>query len=88
MWVNPKEHKIVGACLESLRTNSGLTQVALAKKLKKPQSFVSSYEAGQRRIDLLELARIAAALGGDPAAISAEIFEALEQQKPRGRRRT
>jgi transcriptional regulator with XRE-family HTH domain len=88
VWINPNEHKLVGGCLANLRTDAGVTQVELAKRLKKPQSFVSSYEGGQRRIDLLELARIAAALRADPRSICVQIFDALNtQKKAPGRRR-
>jgi transcriptional regulator with XRE-family HTH domain len=45
----------------------------LAKLLRKPQSFVSNYERGQRRIDVLELLRIVDALEGDARAVFAEI---------------
>ena len=48
--------------LKSTRESAGLTQTALAKKLKRPQSFVSKYECGERRLDLIELREICAAL--------------------------
>lgn len=73
MWVHPDEHKIVGEVLASVRKRAGLTQVELAIRLGKPQSFVSAYEAGQRRIDVLELLLIADAMTADPQAIFAEI---------------
>jgi transcriptional regulator with XRE-family HTH domain len=47
------------------------------QRLAKPQSFVSSYESGQRRIDLLELVRIAEALNLRPLDLVAEIFASL-----------
>jgi transcriptional regulator with XRE-family HTH domain len=51
------------------RQKAGLTQQTVAKRLKRPQSFVAKYEGGERRIDILELIEIAEALGVDPAAI-------------------
>lgn len=39
----------------------------------KPQSFVSNYERGQRRIDVLELLRIVEALGGDAREVFTDI---------------
>src|SRR6266576_7321429 len=48
------------------RKAAGLTQHALAVRLKKPQSFVAKYEGGERRIDVVEFIAIARALGADP----------------------
>lgn len=48
--------------LKSTRESAGMTQTALAKKLNRPQSFVSKYESGERRIDLIELREICKAL--------------------------
>ena len=41
--------------LRQARVEAGLRQTDVAKKLGKPQSFVSNYESGERRLDLLEL---------------------------------
>ncbi len=46
-----------------------LPNSALAKRLKKPQSFVSNFERGQRRIDILELIRIAKVINISPLKI-------------------
>lgn len=47
------------------RDACGLTQVQLAEKLQKPQSFVSKCERGERRVDFTEFLEIADALGLD-----------------------
>jgi transcriptional regulator with XRE-family HTH domain len=49
--------------LRRARLEAGLTQAALARKLKRPQSFVCKYEIGERRLDLVELREICRALG-------------------------
>lgn len=49
--------------LRQIRVESGLRQADLAKRLRKPQSFVSKYEAGERRLDLIELRELCQALG-------------------------
>ena len=49
--------------LRQLRLDSGLRQEDLAKRLGRPQSFVSKYESGERRVDVLELREICAVLG-------------------------
>ncbi len=41
------------------RRSAGLTQVEVANKLGKPQSYVSKCESGERRVDVLELAMFA-----------------------------
>lgn len=41
--------------LKTARKEAGLTQVEAAQRLKKPQSFVSKSEAGERRVDAIEL---------------------------------
>ena len=81
MWVQPREYKLVGAALARARERAGLTQVQLATLLRKPQSFVSNYERGQRRIDVLEMLRIVEALKGNPRRVFAEI---LERRAPNG----
>jgi len=55
------------------RRDAGLTQVALAKKLGRPQSFVSKFERGERRLDVPEFLDVARALGVDPAQIVADL---------------
>ena len=49
------------------RKDKGITQVQLAEKLQKPQSYVSKYENGERRLDVIEFLDIAGCLGIDPA---------------------
>ena len=49
--------------LAELRRHRQLTQVELAERLNEPQSFVSKYESGERRLDVLELREVCAALG-------------------------
>lgn len=44
--------------LRELRENANLTQVELAGKLGRPQSFVSKIESGERRVDIVELEEI------------------------------
>ncbi len=49
--------------LRQLRIDAGLRQVDLALLLEQPQSFVSKYECGERRLDLPELQQICEACG-------------------------
>ena len=45
--------------LREAREKAGLTQVAVAKRLTRPQSFVSKAELGERRIDPIDLQEFA-----------------------------
>jgi len=51
------------AVLRQVRVDAGLTQVDLARRLGQPQSFVSKYECGERRLDLVEVREICSAVG-------------------------
>jgi transcriptional regulator with XRE-family HTH domain len=57
------------ALLISARKAAGLTQQDVAKRLKKPQSFVAKYEGGERRLDVIEFLGISRVLGADPLTI-------------------
>jgi transcriptional regulator with XRE-family HTH domain len=48
--------------LISARHEAQLTQIDLAKKLRRPQSFVSKYERGERRLDVIEFIEVTEAL--------------------------
>lgn len=72
-WVQPEHHKVVGAALAAARLRANMTQVELARRLGKPQSVVSGYENGRRRVDVVEFLLIARTLGADPVEIFAEI---------------
>jgi len=41
--------------LREARLQAGLTQAEVAKALRRPQSFVSKCESGERRVDVVEL---------------------------------
>jgi transcriptional regulator with XRE-family HTH domain len=76
VWVEAEHHKVVGAYLAAARRQANVTQQELAARLGKPQSFVSEYERGQRRVDVIELLVISRALGVDPLDLFAEIAKA------------
>ena len=54
-----KEYKKVIERLKKARLEAGLKQIEVAKKLAKPQSFISKIEQGERRLDVAELNKIA-----------------------------
>ena len=53
------------ALLRQVREEAGLKQVELAERLEVRQAWVSSYERGERRLDILELRQVVAAVGLD-----------------------
>lgn len=61
--IHTAAHRALCAHLRDLRERAGLRQSDLAERLDVPQSFVSNYENGERRLDLTELDQITAALG-------------------------
>jgi len=54
-----KEYKGVVDKLKKARQKAGLKQEEVASKLKKPQSFISKIESGERRVDVAELKQLA-----------------------------
>ncbi|MGD0014845.1 MAG: helix-turn-helix transcriptional regulator [Bryobacteraceae bacterium] len=64
----PKVHSVsaqeqLQAFLRQIRTEAGLTQTDVAHRLGQPQSFVSKYESGERRLDILELREVCRVIG-------------------------
>ena len=51
--------------LRDFREEAGLRQIDVAERLGYPQSFVSKYESGERRLDLLELENVCTACNSD-----------------------
>lgn len=51
------------ALLREMRVQSGLTQAELAARIEKDQTYVSKYESGKRRLDVLEVREICQAIG-------------------------
>ncbi|MDZ8264055.1 helix-turn-helix transcriptional regulator [Nostoc sp. ChiQUE01b] len=60
------------------RKAAKLTQAELSAKLELPQSYVSKYERGERRLDVIEFLQVAQVLEIDPLAF---IKELLRYQK-------
>jgi len=65
--------------LATAREERGMTQAEVARRLGKPQSFVSKYEAGDRRLDFTEFMEIATVLSLDIALFLSSYQERIEQ---------
>jgi transcriptional regulator with XRE-family HTH domain len=59
--------------LIEIRQSSKLTQVQVAQRLHKPQSFVSKYERGERRLDVVEFLEVAKALEVNPSELLTQL---------------
>jgi transcriptional regulator with XRE-family HTH domain len=57
-----RKRRVLWSLLREVRREAGLRQADVATKLGVPQSFVSNYESGERRLDILELREICDAL--------------------------
>lgn len=63
--------------LRRVRSEARLTQTEVAERVGQPQSFVSKYESGERRLDVLELRSVCSAIGVSLADFIRRLEEAL-----------
>lgn len=66
--------------LIAARKNAGLTQVELAQRIGKKQTFVSIIETGVRRIDLLEFVALTKAIGLPPEELFSLVMAVLPEE--------
>jgi transcriptional regulator with XRE-family HTH domain len=75
---NPASQKRrLQTALRDMRHDAGLSQAELARSLGRPQSFVSKYESGERRLDILELREVCNALGSTLTAFARRLERSL-----------
>jgi len=77
--IRDRAYRVVVESLRLARRNASLTQVELALKLRADQSYVSKYERGQRRLDVIEVRSICGALGLDFVEFVREIERDLKK---------
>ena len=68
-----QNYRLFCELLIQIRKTKGITQAELAKKLKKPQSYVSKIEKRERRMDVVEFTEIALALGENPGVLISKL---------------
>src|SRR5262245_51555678 len=84
------EYAVVRAELKAAREAAQLSQRALAARLGVPHSWIAKVEAGERRIDVIELSWYLAACDRDACHVLADLgrkVTALRRGQPRRRRR-
>ena len=57
-----RQQAVLQNLLRQWRVNANLRQQDVAERIGKPQPFVSKYESGERRLDLVELRLICKAM--------------------------
>lgn len=72
-------YKLLLELIRAARRAADVTQVELAKKLGADQSFVSKYERGERRLDVVELRAICHALEIDFTGFLADFEQKLKE---------
>ncbi len=90
---NRRDQELLLSLLRAIREEKGLHQTDVADALGCNQSFVSKYEAGARRLDLLELKKVCDAIGVELTEVVRRFEGALEKAQEhkrttRGRQRT
>lgn len=75
-----KGYEELRRCLIEARTKRGMFQTELAARLGRPQSFVSNFENGLRRIDVVEFLLICEVLGADPKRILKAVLSVLPRK--------
>jgi transcriptional regulator with XRE-family HTH domain len=64
--VHTRNYRLFLELLIKARKDAGVTQEQLAKRLNRPQSFVSKCENGERRLDVIELLQFLYSIGVEP----------------------
>lgn len=75
--VHTPAYRLLVDVLVEARKTSGLTQLEVAHRLGKPQSFVAKIEKRERRLDVVEFIKLSRVLGVDPHAALGKVEEAL-----------
>ncbi len=75
---HPAYAELIALLLEA-RKGAGLRQAEVAQRLGRPQSFVSKFEKGERRLDVIELIALCNVLGVSPLTILQKVAATLEQ---------
>lgn len=66
-------YELFQKALADARQEKGLTQSEVATRLRKPQSYVSKYESGERRLDVVEFLEVCEAMAVSPSSILRKI---------------
>jgi DNA-binding transcriptional regulator YiaG len=76
-----KEYERFRELLVVARKSAGLTQADVAARLGRTQPYVSKYEQGERRIDVIEFLEIAEAVKANPETLIADLRRSLKKNR-------
>lgn len=79
-WVVSSDYRAAINALKNVRTELGISQRELARRLNKPPSFINKIEQLERRLDVLEFIVIAQAMGIDPNQLLKNIMAVLPEK--------
>jgi len=74
-YLRTSRHKALLPALTKARTNAGLTQRELARRLDRAHSFVGKIGSGERQLNVLEFCDYASALGADAAELLRSVLK-------------
>jgi transcriptional regulator with XRE-family HTH domain len=79
--VHTPEYAAFLRLLRETRESANVTQVELARRLRQTQSFVSKWERGEIRLDVIQLRSICRILGTDLPAFVLRLEERLSKRR-------
>ena len=87
--VHSREHGLLIEMLKALRLDAGLPQSEVAVLVKRPQTYVSAIEVGDRGVTVFQLRELVLACGGDFPEFIAELERRIRSKRkaPPTRRR-
>lgn len=68
--------------MRAARQTAGIAQQELARRLGRPQSYVSKIEMGERRLDVVEFLHFMRAVEGEPHALLRDIEREYRARRP------
>lgn len=76
-----REYREFAELLREKRLEAGLTQVELAERSAFPQSYISKFERGELRVDVVQLDKLCRAMNVDLADFAKAYRERIDRKK-------
>jgi transcriptional regulator with XRE-family HTH domain len=77
------EYAVLLALLREIREEARLTQAKLAQRVQETQSYISKFERGEVRLDLIQVRKLCHALGTTLPSFVSLLEERLEKKQKR-----